>query len=84
MQKKVLLRTIQKVAIFFGAIFVGIASVELASLAGNYLFGNPLWGGVFLVVTGVLSALFYFAYKEAKYEVDCENEKLIRELTKNG
>ena len=84
MQKKVLVRTIQKVATFFGAIFAGVVAVELASLAGEYLFGNPLWGSIFVIAAGVLSAIVYYAYKEAKYEVDRENEKLIQELTKHG
>lgn len=84
MQKKVILRTIKKVAVFFGAIFAGVAVVELSSLVGGYLFDNPIWGTIFVVGAGVLSAIFYFAYKEAKYEVDRENEKLIQELTKHG
>ena len=84
MQKKVLVRTIQKLAIFFGAIFAGVAVVELASLGGAYLFGNPLLGSIFVIVAGVLSAIVYFAYKESKSEVEYENKKLIQELTKHG
>lgn len=84
MRKKILLRTAYKVGKFFGFLVFLIGYMFLAEWVGNYFFQNAFVGYAILLVTAMLWVIVSISYKEAKYEVDRENDKLIRELTKNG
>lgn len=84
MKKKVLIRTAQKLGIFFAAVLGGVAVVEGSWWLADYLFGQPLLGSIIIVASGTLSALVYHVYQQAKSEVEYENKKLIQELTKHG
>lgn len=84
MQKRVLFRTAKKLGSFFGFLFVISGGIYSSAWIGKHLFDDPFIGNLLFFGIGGISALCYFAYKEAKYEVESEDQNLIRELTKHG
>lgn len=84
MQKRILLRTAKKLGSFFGSIFFIIGGIFSSGWAGKYFFDDPFIGQGIFIAAGGISVCAYFAYKDAKYEVEHENQQLIQELTKHG
>lgn len=84
MRKKIILRTCRKIGGFFGTVIGASALGYLSIYIGITFFGDALIG--LLLIFGLLGllAVMYFAYKDAKMEVEIENRELMRELTKNG
>lgn len=81
---RVLIRTAKKVGSFFGTLLFIIGGIILSSWFGKYMFDDPMLGTLLFMGTIGFSAIVFFAYQQAKYEVKYENDKLIQELTKNG
>ena len=84
MSSKVLFRTAKKLGILFGSLASFIFVVFLGDQFGKYFFTDGILGTIIILGSICLLSVIYFAYKDAKYEVENENNKLIQELTKHG
>lgn len=73
-------RTLWKLATLFGTI-IGFIAYGIGCFAlGKYVFNSPeggLFGGF---AGGFLVFVVYEAHKMAKFEIEYENEKLMRQL----
>lgn len=84
MNKKVMFRTAQKIGVLILTIAGVLLAVLMSGWIGQYLFNDSLIGNSLLFGTVIVASIIYYAYRDAKYEVENENQKLIRELSKNG
>ena len=84
MQNRVLFRTAKKVGLFLLWTACLIGSMFGSALAGHYFFNDPFIGNMIVIGLGSIIGISYFSYREAKTEIEFENNKLIQELTKHG
>lgn len=84
MQKRVLLRTANKLGKFFGLLILIVGGIFATSWLGLHLFNDPLLGNLFFIGVGTLGFLVFFSYNESKSEIEEENRQLVRELNKHG
>jgi hypothetical protein len=84
LQRKIVIRTIQKLAQLVGFCFIAISIAVFGLFMGNLLLDDPNLG--LFIVGGIVGifALIKAAYADAKTEIEIERERLIRELKKNG
>lgn len=83
MQKRVILRTARKLGVFFGFLAFLIVGIFGSAFLGAYLFNEPAIGNIIFIIFFAVGTIAFFAYSEAKSEVEYENKMLIQELTKN-
>jgi ABC-type Mn2+/Zn2+ transport system permease subunit len=82
MQRKILWLTAKKVGKFFLVLLTAFVFGVLSMLAGTYFFDDPTKGlSVSLFVAMVIFAIV-FAYDHSKWEVEREQNDLIRKIKK--
>ncbi len=73
-------RTLWKLSVLFGIVF-GIVAYALAALyIGDHFFGTKEGGLFGFYAAGFLAFIVHWTYKDAKREIENENDELLRQL----
>lgn len=84
MQRKVVIRTIQKIAKLIAVCLITFSIGVFGALVGDALLKDSYTGVIVIgAIVGVI-VLVRVAYADAKFEVELERERLMRELKKDG
>lgn len=80
MINRVLKRTLYKLGVIFGVVFGIVAYAVMALYIGDKVFGNKEGGLFGFYAAGFLAFIVYWTYKDAKREIENENDELLRQL----
>ncbi len=77
---RVLKRTLYKLGVLFGIVVGGICYAGAAMYIGHHFFGSKEGGLFGFYIAGFLAFIVHWTYKDAKREIENENNDLMRQL----
>ena len=80
MRSRVLKRTLYKLGIILGIIGGALCYSIAAMYIGDKFFGSREGGLFGFYIGGVIAIFIYWTYKDAKREIEYEDEELLRKI----